>query len=33
LAHSPEEYLELESITPRALALANAVINTMPLTS
>jgi len=25
LAHSPEEYLEVESIVPRALALANAV--------
>jgi glutamate carboxypeptidase len=31
LAHSPEEYLEVESIVPRALALANAVSATAPL--
>jgi glutamate carboxypeptidase len=31
LAHSPEEYLEVESIVPRTLALANAVSATAPL--
>lgn len=31
LAHSPEEYMEVESIVPRALALANAVSATVPL--
>jgi glutamate carboxypeptidase len=31
LAHSPEEYLEVDSIIPRALALANAVMATTPL--
>jgi glutamate carboxypeptidase len=31
LAHSPEEYLEVDSIVPRAQALANAVTATSPL--
>jgi glutamate carboxypeptidase len=31
LAHSPEEYLEVDSIIPRALAMANAVMATTPL--
>ncbi len=31
MAHSPEEYLEIESIVPRALALAGAVSETAPL--
>jgi glutamate carboxypeptidase len=31
LAHSPEEYLEVESIVPRAMALAGAVSDTAPL--
>jgi glutamate carboxypeptidase len=31
LAHSPEEYLEVDSIVPRALALASAVSATAPL--
>jgi glutamate carboxypeptidase len=30
LAHTPEEYLEVESIVPRAIALANAIANQMP---
>jgi glutamate carboxypeptidase len=30
-AHSPEEYLEVESVVPRAMALANAVSDTAPL--
>ncbi len=31
LAHSPEEYLEIDSIVPRAQALARAVVATLPL--
>ena len=30
LAHTPEEYLEVESIVPRAIALANAIANQTP---
>ena len=30
-AHSPEEYLEVESVVPRAMALADAVSDTAPL--
>jgi glutamate carboxypeptidase len=31
LAHTPEEYLEVDSIVPRAIALANAIADSTPL--
>jgi glutamate carboxypeptidase len=31
LAHTPEEYMEVESIVPRAIALANAIADTPPV--